>query len=153
MGVIKFSRHVIGLDNHLGIVCNQRLYIAPFSQAWNNIKHSEYLMKMWFLSKWAWSKSAVPQPSITSSSSAPNSDLTHSLPPGLIPTLLHEELIWRDETNCINLNKKVQKYSVSSDLIPWDLRGHSKKKEMREYTIGVRRDGTIRKTLFWTSLC
>lgn len=46
------------------------------------------------------------QPSIASNSSAPKSDLAHSLISGLIPTLMYEELVWGDDTNCRKLQKK-----------------------------------------------
>lgn len=48
----------------------------------------------------------------------PNSDLTHSLAPGLIPTLLHKELVWGDETDCIKQKKK------ASEIFSW-FRSHA----------------------------
>lgn len=135
MWVIEISRHVFGLDSCLGIVCNQGLYIAHFCRARSNMKHSEYLMKPQFLSRWGWSKSAVSQPSIALSGSAPSCAFVPSLTPRLIPTQPHEKLVWGAETNYIKLKKSFRSIQLVQ-ISCHDLTNSSKKRKGGNIKLG-----------------
>lgn len=105
---------------------------------------------MWFLSKWGWSKSAVPSPALHPAALPPKVILPTPSYQDWYPHWCMKSLFGEMILTVENYRKKLLKYPVSSDFMPW-LYKQQQEKEGRECTARVRRDG--RAALFWAGLC